>query len=268
MRKLIGLTAFVSLFLLCGCLDTIEETTLNEDGTGVYTNTADMSKIFAVINGMGGAMGSDNEKLKDLEKIAVDTVMLLKDIQDSSSKLTAAEKKLIEKGTARLIMNYKQEKFTATYSIPFSKPADIIGINDLLKSSRGDIFEKQMKNALPGSGIGNDKDEDMAMMGSGGGQPDINNYFDFTYERSKLKKKVNKERYANAKDDKDLQSLQEMGGMGMPVNFKTIINLPKPAKKAEGKGVKLSDDRKKITIEGTIEDFLEDASQFEYEIEF
>ena len=59
-----------------------------------------------------------------------------------------------------------------------------------------------------------------------------------------------------------------MGQMGMPISFKTIINLPKPAKKAEGKGVKLSDDKKKITIEGTLDDFFEDPSQFEYEIEY
>ena len=44
----------------------------------------------------------------------------------------------------------------------------------------------------------------------------------------------------------------------MSANMKTIFNLPKPAKKAEGKGVKLSDDNKKITIEGTLDDFFED----------
>jgi hypothetical protein len=59
-----------------------------------------------------------------------------------------------------------------------------------------------------------------------------------------------------------------MSQMGMSMNMKTVINLPKPAKKAEGKGVKLSNDRKKITIEGTLDDFFEDATYFEYEIEY
>jgi len=65
-----------------------------------------------------------------------------------------------------------------------------------------------------------------------------------------------------------LKSMQEMAQMGMSVNMKTVINLPKPAKKAEGKGVKLSEDRKKITMEGTLDDFFEDGSYFEYNIEF
>ena len=47
-----------------------------------------------------------------------------------------------------------------------------------------------------------------------------------------------------------------------------MINLPGPAKKAEDKGITLSDDKKKITIEGTLDDFMEDASTFEYEIEY
>ena len=59
-----------------------------------------------------------------------------------------------------------------------------------------------------------------------------------------------------------------MAQLGMAINMKTIINLPKPAKKAEGKSLKLSDDKKKITMEGTLDDFFEDASYFEYDIEF
>ena len=50
--------------------------------------------------------------------------------------------------------------------------------------------------------------------------------------------------------------------------MKTVINLPKPAKKAEGKGVKLSEDKKKILMEGTLDDFFEDGSYFEYNIEY
>ena len=74
--------------------------------------------------------------------------------------------------------------------------------------------------------------------------------------------------YANVENDKSLTSLKEMSQMGMASTMKTIFNLPRPAKKAEGKGVKLSDDRKKVTIEGTLDDFFEDATFFEYEIEY
>lgn len=264
MKRLLGLSAIIGLFILSGCLDTVEETTFNDDGSGIYVTTADMSKMFAML----GAMGTDNDKMKDIEKLDYDTTMALIDMKDSSINLTAEERKLIEKGTARLIMNYKKEKFSASFSIPFSKPADIAAINKLLKSATGTAFSKGLKKAVPGGEKGDDEDMPLMGDGDGGGKPDLSDYFDFTYEKSKLKKKVNKAKYAKVKDDKDLQSLMEMGQMGMPVSFKTVINLPKPAKKAEGKGVKLSDDKKTITIEGTLDDFMEDASKFEYEIEY
>ncbi len=96
----------------------------------------------------------------------------------------------------------------------------------------------------------------------------LDDYYIFTFEKGKITKKLNKEMYAKVNDDKSLSAMQQMGQMGVSANIKTIFNLPRPAKKAEGKGVKLSADKKKITIEGTLDDFFEDASYFEYEIEY
>jgi len=267
MKRFIGPLMVICTFFLSGCFDTVEETTFNDDGSGTYVSATDMSKMFEMIEQMGSAMGSDNAKMKDLEKLAVDTVIRMADMADSAGTLNAEERKLIEKGTARLILNFKEKKFFSSFNIPFAKPADIIAINNLLKSSKGGSFSEQLKKAFSKDSKPGSEDE-MPTMGVSDGKPDISNYFDFTYEKSKLKRKVNKEMYAKVADDKDLQSLQQMSAMGMAVNFKTIINLPRPAKKAEGKGIQLSDDKKKITIEGSLEDFMEDASKFEYEIEY
>src|SRR6185503_20973917 len=106
MKKLIGLFLIISSLILSGCFDTIEETTFNDDGSGIYASTADMGKIFSAINGLGGALGADNEKMKDLEKLVADTTMRLTDMADSTIKFTTEERELIEKGTARLIINY------------------------------------------------------------------------------------------------------------------------------------------------------------------
>lgn len=262
MKRCIGLAGIVALFFLSGCLDTTEETTLNEDGSGVSINSLDMGKMLAIMSAMGGG----DEKMKDIEKIKIDTVVYFKDMKDSLGKLSDNEKKLLEKGTTHLVIDYEKEKFLIEFSVPFSKPSDIIAVNDVLKKTKGKIMEKIMSSVMAGE---KGKDEvDMADVGDHDGAPDVSNYFDYTYEKNKMTKKVNKERLAKVEDDKSLKSLQEMSQMGMPLNFKTIINLPRAAKKAEGKGVTLSDDKKKITIEGTLDDFLEDASKFEYVIEF
>jgi hypothetical protein len=54
----------------------------------------------------------------------------------------------------------------------------------------------------------------------------------------------------------------------MPMNTTLIYNLPRPVKKAEGKNLKVSDDKKKVTILTSVEDFFDDVSKLEFRIEY
>ena len=65
-----------------------------------------------------------------------------------------------------------------------------------------------------------------------------------------------------------MKSLQQVSEMGSPITANYVIDLPRPAKKAEGKAIKLSDDKKKITLTVTSDDFVNDPSKFEYHIEY
>ena len=261
MKKVISSLALIGVFVLSGCFNTIEETTINDDGSGTIVNSVDMSKMISMLSAMGG-----DEKMKEAEKINVDTTIFLKNIKDSLGKLTNEEKKLIEKGSAHLVMNMKEEKFSISFTVPFSTPSEIPAVNAVLNKSTGKIMENMISKVMPDEKNGNAQDE--MSMDNNEGTPDLSPYFKTTYEKNKMTKKVDKEKFAKVDDDASLKSLKEMGQMGMPLNFKTIINLPKPAKKAEGKGITISDDKKKITIEGTLEDFFEDPSKFEYDIEY
>jgi hypothetical protein len=257
-----------SLFLVIfsGCFDTVEEVTINDNGSGTYISTLDMGKIL----GMAKSFGGDNKELKDLEKTRIDTLVNLKEFRDSIKNLSGAEKKMLETGTLRIKMDAKEELFSLAFSFPFSKPAEIAEIKKLLGKTKNDILEDRMKDLMSSDdekakGLFDGKDM--------GGDPEgmdvsIDGYYTMAYEKNKIVRKLNKEKAAHIEDDKSLKSLQEMGQMGFATNVKTIINLPKPAKKAEGKGVKLSEDKKKVTIEGTLDDFFEDPAYYEYEIEY
>ncbi|HEY2721202.1 MAG TPA: hypothetical protein VGI82_05735, partial [Chitinophagaceae bacterium] len=63
-------------------------------------------------------------------------------------------------------------------------------------------------------------------------------------------------------------SMQQMSEMGSPITANYIINLPTPATKVEGKSVKLSDDKRKVSLTVTSDDFFKDPSKFEYHIEY
>lgn len=267
MKKFSWVFGLITLFLTAGCLDTTEETTINEDGSGLYINVADMGQVFGMLKTMGG--GGDD--MKGIDKVKMDTVIYFKDLKDSMTTLNDVEKKIIEGGNMRIIMNYDDEKFNLTFSIPFAKIDDVGAINRALAKSRMSFLENQMEKIMPGE-KSSETNGGMNIMGNdegkSGDESDISDYFDYDYSQGKLSKKLNKQKYANVENDKSLKSLQEMSALGIPLKFKNEINLPRPVKNATGKGVKLSDDKKKVTIEATLDDFFENATLFEYEIEY
>jgi hypothetical protein len=266
MKKISWIAGLVVLVVFSGCFDTLEEVTINENGSGTFINSLDMGKLL----GLAKTMGSGNDEMKDLDKLKMDTVIHLKDIQDSLKNLNAAEKKIAATGTLNIQMDASDEKMKFEFTFPFSKTSEIAGIQDILKKAKQNIINDIMQKIMGEKGskneslLGKDDDDEPTE----GMSSNIDEYYTSVFEKGKFTRKLNKEKYAHVEDDKSLKSLQEMAQLGMPINMKTIINLPKPAKKAEGKGVKLSDDKKKVTVEGTLDDFFESAAYFEYDIEY
>ena len=268
MKKIKWITGLLVVVILAGCFDTVDEITINENGGGTLVNSIDMGKML----GLAKTFGGENDDMKEFEKFKIDTVINLKDIKDSLKNLNDAEKKIAATGTLRGQVNASEEKLTFTFTFPFSNVSEIPAIQSILKKAKGDVIGDLMTKLMGEEGK---KNEDMEMFGKeeGDGQQDemganLEAYYTSVYEKGKFSRKLNKEKYATVRDDKALKSLQEMAQMGMSINMKTVINLPKPAKKAEGKGVKLSEDKKKITVEGTLDDFFEEGSYFEYAIEY
>jgi len=273
MKKISWIAGLLMLVVFSGCFDTVDEFTIAENGSGTFVNSLDMGKILGLLKTMGG----DNDEMKEIEKLKTDTVVNLKDIKDSLKNLNDAEKKIAATGTLRIQLNANDEKMNFTFTFPFSKTSDIAPIQSVLKKAKGDVIENIMGKLTGEEGNkkgGNKEDGDKGLFDMGDDEKpeevgvNLDQYYATVYEKGKFSRKLNKEKYASVSDDKTLKSMQEMAQMGMAVNMKTVINLPKPVKKAEGKGVKLSEDKKKITIEGTLDDFFEDGSYFEYNIEY
>jgi hypothetical protein len=266
MKKFSWLIGLSALLIFTGCFDTEEEVTIKDNGSGIYASSMDMGKIIGMLKAFGG----EEKEMKEIAQLKTDTLIFFKDIKDSLKNLNTAEKKIIAPGTLRVKIDAEDEQCSFIFSIPFSKTEEIGNIRSVLDKAKQDILRNGMKNKFPkkdgeNKGLfGKEIDED----GDGEMGAEIDGYFTTVYGKDKLTRKVKKEKIANIEEDKSLTTLKEMSQMGMSMNMKTIINLPKPAKKAEGKGVKLSNDRKKVTIEGTLDDFFEDASYFEYEIEY
>jgi hypothetical protein len=250
MKKLL-LTLFTGCtLLLAGCFDTTQEITLNDDGSGIYVNTNDMSKILTIAKNMGSA-SSDK-----MPKQAVDTSFSFASTADSIPGLSEEDKELLKKGSIHIKMSVEDEKFTTVMNFPFTTLGDISKFNHL----SGKMMMESLKGKMP---------SEMPMGADAMPEPSsFDDYYTLEFSNGELKKKLNKEKYANVANDEFLKGLQQAGSMGIPVTTTYIINLPHPAEKAEGKNVKLSDDKKKITVTATIDDFFDHPESMEFKIKY
>ncbi|MBS1656085.1 MAG: hypothetical protein JSU05_14630 [Bacteroidetes bacterium] len=257
MRKTLYLLSAFSAILLAGCFDTTQEITLNKDGSGVIINTTDLSNAIGMIKNFGG---DDTEKMEKMNK---DTTINFSDILDSLNSLPASEKELVKAGSLHINTNMDKEKFIVELKMPFSKTEDIAKVNAIA----GKILKNAMKKQMGGDNGGTDATQgDEANEDTKG--PAIDEYFETEYKNGRITRTLNKEKYATAADDEGLKALKEMSGMGSPMTMHYIFHLPKEVKKAEGKGVKVSDDKKTVTLDATIDDFFDDPSKMEFSIEY
>jgi len=249
MKKILVSLLAGSAILLTSCFETSQEITLHEDGSGTYVNTNDMSKILTIAKNMGAA---SNDKIP----ATVDTSFSFALAADSIPDLSAEDKELLKKGNVQIKMNLEDEKFISTMSFPFTTLNDIQKINRL----SGKMMMTTMKSKMPA---------DIPM-----GSPEMpepssfDDYYTLEFSKGELKKKLNKDKYANVDKDEFLNGLKQAGSMGIPVTSTYIINLPRPAEKAEGKNVKLSENKMKVTVSVTMDDFYDNPESLEFKIKY
>jgi hypothetical protein len=208
--------------------------------------------------GMMKQFGGDDAK--KMETLSKDTTIALANVADSIEGLTPGEKLLLKDAVLKLNINIPDEKFIIKLTAPFSKVEDISRLNAVLGKAMAQAMKKQMSEG-PMGGDGNAQDNSKS-------PKSFDDYYVTSYSNGVFTKKLDKTKYADAENDEFMKSMKEMSGMGAPMTMNYVMNLPRPAKKVEGKAVKLSDDKKKITINVTIDDFFDNPEKFEYRIEY
>jgi len=251
MKKLFLSLILAVTIVLSGCFELTQEITLNKDGAGTVSNTNDMSAIMGLARELAK---------KDMEKIAdevMDTTFTLADRADSIKGLSPEEVIMMKTGHLHIKMNIQEDKFISTMKFPFTKPGEIAQLNRLSSKLMQETISKQMG-----------ENPAMSSMGETPELSSFDDYYFMQYSNGLLIKSLNKEKYAMVSNDEYLKGIQEAASMGIPMSTTYVINLPRPVKKAEGKNIKVSDDKKKITIKVDIDEFFDDPSALEFRIEY
>lgn len=263
MKKILTLLVAGSSLFLTSC-ETTREITINNDGTGTYVTTTDMSSLI----GIAKMAGQGQDELKDLEERVMDTTVMLSSVVDHLKDLSDAERAIVSKGSLDFVMNVKDEKFFTKVSYPFTSTSEL----SIADKVTGKVVEEVTKSQMTKDGEG---EESGAEEGAPSGLPGMDNmpkgsideYFVTTYSKNKIERKLDKEKYAKIAEDEGMTALKELSAMGMG-NSTIIYNLPKAAKSVTGKNVTLSEDKKKVTITSSVEDFFDDGTSLEFSIEY
>lgn len=254
MNKILLTVLSACMLILTSCLETTQEITLQADGSGTINATSDMSAILGLAKQMGGA--AEMEKAGGQK---MDTTIALSAMLDSMEGMSTEEKQLMQNGTMGIKMNFADEQFSTKLSFPFSNFKEIGQLNKLSNKVIGSALKDQMAKAPMGAGQG---------MGDMPDPSSFEDYFDMKFSDDKIERTINKEKYAKAESDEYLTGIKQASAMGIPVTSTLIINLPRPAEKVEGINVKLSEDKKRLTVKVDIDDFFDHPEKMEFKVKF
>lgn len=258
MKKIFYFFIAASTLLFTSCIDTEEKTVINEDGSGNFSLSMDLSKMIAALK----QMGSDDKKMEKK-----DTVVYFKSFTDTSTTLTAEEKDMLRDGKLSMKMDVENDEMKVVMENPFRKLEQLA----YLRENFPKMLEKLKLMDKKGGGDSPMPGADMM----GGGSPEIkSNPIQDLYKFSSTPHSisyllVNKEKaMEQIANDPNIASIKQMGPMMGDMIYTTTIVLPRPATKVEGSNAKLSADKKTLTIKASINEALEKPELLEYLVEF
>jgi len=260
MKKIISLFLLTASLFLTSCLEITQELTINKDGSGTLNNTTDMSQIVSMAMQMAG------DKLGD-QKLNMDTTISFQSMLDTIKDVSPANKELLKNGHIHITMKMDDSKYLIKTSVPFKKTADIDKINQAMqKEVNGKFLDNAMKEAMKNKSV-----DSSMMMNNQQSTPQLSlpdNYFVLSCKDGVISRTADKVKMKSLADDEMMNQMKQMSSMGAPLKTNFIINLPRPAKKVEGKNVKLSENKKQLTIENELNDLFDDPTLYEFKVEY
>ena len=251
------LAVAISIFFV-SCYEVNEEININADGSGTYVTKMDMSGLIDMMQTFAG----EEELKKDgLDKV-YDTTIQFKNMLDSAKNMTAEQKELMKDGKMKMQMNIKEKIFKMDMDFHYK---DLNSLQLLMngKGGNGASMTNAFKNLF---GKGGEEEQPGAPKGPD--MSDIASIYDVTIKNGLIEKKVNAAKYKEFMDRPEMAQVKQLSGSGMEILYTTTIKLPRAAKKADNPIIKLSDDKKTVTMKYNLLELLENPDKFAYSIQY
>jgi hypothetical protein len=258
MRYLKYILTVLVLFCLVSCYEVNEEIQINADGSGTYATKMDMGQLIAMMQTFAG----EEELAKEGMDRVIDTTIMMKSIMDSAKDATAEQKELMKDGKMQLQMNVKESLFKIDLNMPYK---NLGNLQQLMSGKGNGNMSSMFKNMFGGNKAAPGADQPAPKQPELG---DIAGAYDVTIKNGLISRKVNAEKVKAITDMPEMAQLKQMTSSGMEILYTTTIKLPRAAKKTDNPLIKLSDDKKTVTLKYNLLDLLEHPDKYSYTIEY
>ncbi len=244
------------LFFLTGCIEINEDIHIKKDGSGQLNVKMNMSQLLEL---MQNYMGKE-EMDKQLPNRVMDTTVLIKNIVDTAQDISPEKKALVREGSVNMKLNMDQKLFKTNIQFPFK---NLTSLQKLYTSlSDGSLGTDKLFKGLT---AGKDTSSEKTAM------PNINQFnsiYDFTVKDGLIARKVNAEKWKDAKDNPQLSQMKDVTNMGIEIPYTLTIELPRPVKKITSSMATVSPDKKTVVIKYNLVEAFDHPEKFEYSISY
>lgn len=254
--KFLRLTlVFGFIAFLISCFEVNEDIVIEGNGSGVYECRMDLSKFIDLIQSFAGeeeltATGLDH---------TVDSIISMKSILDSADETT--RKRNAWMGTGKLYMKLDIPK--KVYNIRMSIPYQNLGQLQSLMAEQGTL----MKNSFTGLLQGNSK-EDKKQDSADATFQDLVSIYKVTLTDGLFKKEVDTIRFKQLMARPEAKDIKQMAGEGMEMIYSANFKLPRPVKNSSNPLLKVSDDKRTVTLRYNLLDIVNDPAKYSFTIEY
>lgn len=264
MKKIISVLTLFAIISFSSCFDMNEDISLNNNGSGNYSVAIDMSSMFQMIEmlKMMDTSSTSSEEKGLLGKGNIDSTISFKEYMDTVTNITPQERELFKEATMHIQENDEDQVLNIKMNVPFKNMGDFSKLVSLMSKNGGGM------NGLTDMLKGMSGDEMNAMGDDESKMPDIQSVFTFSAGDNFIEKKIDADKLADLKNDPQWSQMAMSASMMGSYKMTTTIHLPSAVKNVTGPKVKLSDDKKTVTISSSLADMFSKPESFAYRIEF
>ncbi|MGN6418302.1 MAG: hypothetical protein ACTHMC_12470 [Pseudobacter sp.] len=245
-----GLIAF-----LISCYEVNEEVVINENGSGVYESRMDLSQLIELMQSFAG----EEEMTKGgLDKV-YDTVISMQSFLDSADEATVKANGWMKDGKIAVKMNIKEKLFKINLNVPYQNLEQLQSLMEgqgaLMKDSFTGLMNKGSKEKAP-------KDSSEAVF------QDIVSLYKVTLDKGLIKKELDAEKYRSLMERPQAGDVKQMANSGMEIIYTSSFKLPGSVKNVSNPLLKVSEDKRTVTVRYNLLDVINDPAKYAFTIEY